>query len=240
MKKYYYNDGKEQHGPFTLEELKQQGIKRDTHVWFEGMSDWLPAKEVPEIAGVLPPPIVATPPPIKPVTPQQETQPPKDYSNKPIVIRTEKDRAENRIKVGWWIVGGLAAFVVVFLWVTGFFYTGPPYDPCVDSAITNDHFLETVKLGVDYREVPIGGVRDVVVTVTNNEAFDVDDASIIVSYLRQDGSSDSYEVINTGIVQGFATKTFSANGASRGVKAVVYFSSASVSERCFTYTQPDS
>lgn len=229
MKKYYYLKGDVQHGPMTVDELKLQ-VNRQTMVWCEGMQDWTEAKDIPEIAETLPPPI-----PVKATTTSVSPPlPPK--KSEPIQISTERKRTG----IGWWIVGGSIAVIFFFLWVTGFFTSYDPYDPCVDDPITNDEFIRSVKIGVDYRTVPLGGVRDVVVTVSNQFWFSVDDASIIVSYIRQDGSSDSYEVINTGSIEGNTTKTFSANGASRGVKAVVYFSQARVSSRCFTYTQPDS
>ena len=51
MKKYYYTDGTEKFGPFTLEELKQYGLKRETLVWYEGLGDaWQPAGEVGELS----------------------------------------------------------------------------------------------------------------------------------------------------------------------------------------------
>lgn len=244
MKKYYYNDGKDQHGPFTLDELKEQGIKRETQVWFEGMGDWLPAKEVPEIAGVLPPPIAATPPPIKPVIPPPIKVNPllPDPVFKPIEP-TEPNVNKEIVKI--WsrplLILGVVLTLVFGLWFCNMMSGGGGgYDPCVDNPITNDDFIGAVKLGVDFRAVPLGGVRDVILTVNNEWGLDIDDASIIVSYLRQDGSSDSYEVINTGRIEGYTVKTFSANGANRGVKAVVYFSTATVNDRCFTYTQPDS
>lgn len=38
-------------GPFTLEEVKRQGISADTLVWFKGMPDWKEARAIPELAG---------------------------------------------------------------------------------------------------------------------------------------------------------------------------------------------
>lgn len=35
MKKYFYTNGTENFGPFTLEELKQEHISRETPVWFQ-------------------------------------------------------------------------------------------------------------------------------------------------------------------------------------------------------------
>ena len=69
MKKYFYAEGDEHIGPFTIEELKEKKISRETLVWCDGMVDWEKAKNVEEIKSifaVIPPPIKKeTPPPIK-------------------------------------------------------------------------------------------------------------------------------------------------------------------------------
>jgi hypothetical protein len=49
MSNYYYTDGTEKFGPFTLEELKSKGITKETKVWFHPMPDWKAAGEVPEM-----------------------------------------------------------------------------------------------------------------------------------------------------------------------------------------------
>jgi hypothetical protein len=49
MKQYYYLEGSQQLGPFTLEELRSKPIKPDTKVWTQGLPDWLAASAVPEI-----------------------------------------------------------------------------------------------------------------------------------------------------------------------------------------------
>ena len=61
MKKYFYSDGKEKYGPLSLDELKQEGISKQTLVWFEGLDDWTPAGELDEMKPILelqPPPIL--------------------------------------------------------------------------------------------------------------------------------------------------------------------------------------
>lgn len=47
-------------GPFTLEEVKRQGISADTLVWFKGMPDWKEARAIPELAGAFIPDIPPT------------------------------------------------------------------------------------------------------------------------------------------------------------------------------------
>lgn len=53
-KKYYYTDGKDKYGPFTIEELKRYSLTVDTLVWCEGMKDWTRAGEVIELRTLFP------------------------------------------------------------------------------------------------------------------------------------------------------------------------------------------
>lgn len=59
MKKYYLHNGNNQDGPFDLTELKLKGITKDTQIWYEGLSSWKRAEEIPEVNEILtkmPPP----------------------------------------------------------------------------------------------------------------------------------------------------------------------------------------
>lgn len=49
MSQYYYTDGKERYGPFTLEQLRERNLTIETLVWKEGMSDWQPAKNLSDL-----------------------------------------------------------------------------------------------------------------------------------------------------------------------------------------------
>ena len=39
MSKYYYHNGTDKQGPFTMEELRNENISQDTYVWYEGLND---------------------------------------------------------------------------------------------------------------------------------------------------------------------------------------------------------
>jgi len=63
MKKYFYTDGTTKYGPFTLEELKEKEISRDTKIWFQELNEWKSAGDVPELSDLfklVPPPISKT------------------------------------------------------------------------------------------------------------------------------------------------------------------------------------
>ena len=52
MEFHLIRNGK-QEGPFTIEELGQQGITPESEVWAPGMADWKQAGDVPELTAVL-------------------------------------------------------------------------------------------------------------------------------------------------------------------------------------------
>ncbi|MBQ9556832.1 MAG: DUF4339 domain-containing protein [Muribaculaceae bacterium] len=52
MEFHLIKNGK-QEGPFTVEELSQQGITPESEVWTPGMADWMQAGDVPELTAVL-------------------------------------------------------------------------------------------------------------------------------------------------------------------------------------------
>ena len=54
METYYYVDeNRQQAGPCDLETLLERGITESTLVWKQGMADWQPARNVPEVADAL-------------------------------------------------------------------------------------------------------------------------------------------------------------------------------------------
>lgn len=63
MKQYYYANGDQQLGPFTLQELQSKNLSKDTYVWYEGLSDWTRAGDLPELNSLFEAAATATPPP---------------------------------------------------------------------------------------------------------------------------------------------------------------------------------
>jgi len=52
MKKYFYIENEEQYGPFTFDELKDHNIEKSTPIWYEAITDWTEAGELPELSGL--------------------------------------------------------------------------------------------------------------------------------------------------------------------------------------------
>ena len=68
MNVYFFHDGNEQQGPFSVEELKEKSIKRETRVWMKDLKDWTKAGDLPELSQLF----ENTPPPF----PKQTSSPP--------------------------------------------------------------------------------------------------------------------------------------------------------------------
>ncbi len=49
MSQFYYTDGKERFGPFSLEDLRGKNLTGETLIWREGLTDWVPAKTVSDL-----------------------------------------------------------------------------------------------------------------------------------------------------------------------------------------------
>lgn len=104
--KYFIHDGAEQKGPFSIDELKTVGIKKESMVWCEGMETWKPAGEIEELNSVfpvIPPPLETktnTPPPFVPV------KKPDTSVKKPLDEKEKKKRL-------YLIIGGSALLLLL-------------------------------------------------------------------------------------------------------------------------------
>lgn len=81
--KYYLHNGSEQTGPFSVEELKEKNITAKTHVWYEGIKEWVKAESVPELKEILSMNGANTPPPFAPETPPPMAAPKEEKQSKP-------------------------------------------------------------------------------------------------------------------------------------------------------------
>jgi hypothetical protein len=62
---YFFAQGDQQRGPYTLEQLAPLGLKPDTLVWHDGLPEWKQAGALPELASLFAPrrPIAGVVPP---------------------------------------------------------------------------------------------------------------------------------------------------------------------------------
>jgi hypothetical protein len=85
MVQYYYTDGKERFGPFTLEELKDKPISPTTLIWKEGLPDWVSARDLSDLESLF-----AEGSPLPPLVPTYATPvveaPPKNWLIESILV----------------------------------------------------------------------------------------------------------------------------------------------------------
>ena len=56
-KKFYYLNGIDKKGPFSIDELALLNLSNDTLIWTEGFENWKPLSELPDILKLIPPPV---------------------------------------------------------------------------------------------------------------------------------------------------------------------------------------
>jgi hypothetical protein len=112
MSKYYYTDGKERFGPFTLEELATKNISRETMVWMEGLTDWLPAGNLAELQSLFPVGGPQVPPVGAPYSNMMMEKPPKNWLVESILVTL-------LCCLPFGIIGIVNATKVESLWNTG-------------------------------------------------------------------------------------------------------------------------
>ena len=49
MRNYYYTDGKNRFGPFSLDEIKRQGLPGHALIWHPGLNGWIKKSEIAEL-----------------------------------------------------------------------------------------------------------------------------------------------------------------------------------------------
>lgn len=111
MKKYFYTDGKGKFGPFTIEELLERNISRETKVWYYGLQAWTPFNQLEESSDLfqkLPPPINIQPPPIP------STDPPKIDFIEPIPLKRDSKPIWVNILVAIFIL----SLIALAIWAT--------------------------------------------------------------------------------------------------------------------------
>jgi hypothetical protein len=224
MNKYYLQNGNENIGPFTIEELKAKGITKSTPVWCEGMSDWTEATNVTELASIL----NSTPPLIK------KTAPP------PII--TKKSSGLNFIQK-------IALIFLLFI-VGAIVYSNmrdskseqsfenESIDSVVDSAATvvDDSDSEECNkraarnsvgsnVGVNTNKYTVdallGGITNLEVTFVNNMDYKIDECEIQIEYLKENGSVFKTEYLTINNIPAHQDKTISAPDSNRGLEVNV-------------------
>lgn len=101
MKKYFYSDGTNNFGPFTIEELKEKGITRETMIWFQELGEWKKADTIQELNDLF----ALIPPPVQPQISNNQNSSSHANSNSVIDIFV-------LLSIAYWFATNLANFII--------------------------------------------------------------------------------------------------------------------------------
>lgn len=78
MNNFYYAEGTSKKGPYTLEELREKNINKETLVWYNQLENWTPAGEIELLRSFFNDADIKLPPALHNSTPQPEVENIKD------------------------------------------------------------------------------------------------------------------------------------------------------------------
>lgn len=137
MKKYYYTDGSNTFGPFSIEELSEKSLSKDSYIWYEGLDNWTRAGELQELDQLFPSRVII-PPPIKPPGMRPPTIPEQPVAMHQTYGYPQQGNApkkSNKLLIGLLAVGMLVV-VMIALFATGVLeIPGSSDDSIVSSSI---------------------------------------------------------------------------------------------------------
>lgn len=108
MQKYHYSDGENHFGPFSIEELKDVKISKETMIWFEGLDNWIAAGEVEDLKDLF----KSIPPSLKI---NKQTPPPlnKTKENSSTITNSEIYHKKNKKKIVIGIVSVIGVIIII-------------------------------------------------------------------------------------------------------------------------------
>lgn len=201
MKEYYIHNGKDNRGPFNIEELKDQKITKDTPVWSNGMQDWKKAGEVDELKSIL----SNNPPPLKKLQKSEYQKPKKSNFFKYLIIAI-----------------GLIAFLAIgsniiseeTIYQENTILEEEDYfNIQIRNNITSLIQVSTNQYSVD----AFGGISNLDIIVTNNTDFTIDEITVAIAYIKKNDGVFKTEYLTFNNLPPMQNKSLSAPDSNRGL-----------------------
>jgi hypothetical protein len=107
MRKYFYTNGVEKFGPFSIEELKNQKLTRETKIWYFGLKDWTILSDIEELK-----PLVNSIPPTLPTSPKSEDK----IITETIITKKQNTKTINKksFKLNKWVIVSIIGIITFF------------------------------------------------------------------------------------------------------------------------------
>ena len=143
MTHYYFHDGQQEQGPFDIEQLKSQTLKKDTPIWYDGLENWTTVGEVYELKQLFV--TKPTPPPLIKSIPEVKTMPPKiEQTSYAAPSYEEAFPTKKKSLVVPLIVGGSLVVIGLISWLV---YQNSQHTSTIDNlqekVTTQDNAIQT-------------------------------------------------------------------------------------------------
>jgi hypothetical protein len=201
---YYLHDGRDQYGPFTLEELRSQSLlKSDTLIWHAGITDWIKANqldEVKEFLKAVPPPL-SKPPAFAPI----ESKP----------IPTIKQPEQKSSSFSSWKTLAVIILVVVLGYAAYGVYDKQQRN---DSRTQiRDNIRSYVRTGnSEYKISGLGGIYGLSIDVSNQSDYLLDNVRVMIRYIKANGETWKEEALDFALIPPNKKMTLRAPDSDRG------------------------
>lgn len=224
MKKYYYLYEDVQHGPVSLEELKEVNLTRDTLVWYEGIAEWTKAESLTDLNHLF----VATPPP--PPKKQESVPPPIPQQSKTKSEQVEQKKPKSNILL--FVIGVFVLIGLIYLVQN---IKSSAANQAVQAVEENKQIneslaqqekesrqeiisqLNTVKEEViNHTSKLLGGFTDVVIKLDNPTKFKFKYVKVEISYFKENGGFYKTDELIYYNVDPFSSQELTAPETDRG------------------------
>ena len=224
MSQYFIQTRTGQEGPFTIEELSKAAISPDTLVWFKGLNDWAPAGKIEALNSLFP--SAASPAP-------ETARPP------------EHDGLKRKFSLSLLQWAGIGVLVIsTFIYFARPGDAGStksiPAVPVVDSAAIlaaeaaaekkrtrselaeknlnyRNNWVRFIKADAsNFKTNTFGGIYQLEVVVHNQTEYPLDEVSIAVSYIKDNGGTHKTETVTVYNVPAHGEASVPAPDSNRG------------------------
>lgn len=189
MKKFYFHDGVNQQGPFALEELRSKTIKKETPVWYEGLSDWTTAGNVDELKDI----VIAVPPvfqsKVATYSPAQESI---SQQRKP----TEKPKSDGSFGRRLLLWGGVIVLALIGVYAYNQVKQQQVQVERQNAINTEEDVKAEIRKNITsyvtaersaYNYSNLGGIYNLKISVTNSTDYVLDNVKVKITYYKANG-----------------------------------------------------
>ncbi|MFZ4671252.1 MAG: DUF4339 domain-containing protein [Flavobacterium sp.] len=200
MKEYYIHNGKDNRGPFNIEELKDQKITKVTPVWSNDMQNWKKAGEVDELKSIL----SNNPPPLKKIQKSVYQKPKKSNFLKYLIIAIS-----------------IIAFLAIGSNIISENNTNQDNFTSEDDSINiqlRNNITSLVQVTTNQYSVDaFGGISNLDIIVTNNTDYTIDEIKVAIAYIKKNDGVFKTEYLIFNNIPPKQNKSLSAPESKRGL-----------------------